>query len=165
MHLTETCEDETPHLLTHVETTPATTYDGAVMETIHDALAAKGLLPEEHVVDAGYLDADLLVSSLEKHEVTLIGPVLPDTRWQAKAEQGFAITNFTIDWRQQQVTCPAGKSSRLWIKTHNRHGKDVIHIKFNPSDCLACPSREHCTKAKSGARMLTLPPDQQRSLA
>ena len=63
------------------------------------------------------------------------------------------------------MTCPAGKSSRLWIKTHNRHGKDVIHIKFNPSDCLACPSREHCTKAKLGARMLTLHPDQQRSLA
>ena len=152
-------------LLTHVETTPATTYDGAVMETIHAALAAKGLLPEEHVVDSGYLDADIVVSSLEKHEVTLVGPVLVDTSWQAKAEQVFAITNFTIDGRQQQVTCPVGKNSRLWIKTHNRHGKDVIHIKFNPSDCLACPSREQCTKAKSGARMLTLHPDQQRAFA
>lgn len=165
VHLTETCDDETPHVITHVETTPATTYDGAVMETIHASLAAKGLLPEEHVVDSGYLDAEILVSSFQEHAVTLVGPVLLDTSWQAKAEQGFAITNFTIDWSQQQVGCPVGKSSRLWIKTYNRHGKDVIHIKFNPADCLACPSREQCTKAKSGARMLTLHPDQQRSLA
>lgn len=120
--MTETCDDETPHVITHVETTPATTYDGAVMETIHASLAAKGLLPEEHVVDSGYLDADILASSLEKHTVTLVGPVLLDTSWQAKAEQGFAITNFTIDWPQQQVVCPAGKTSRLWIKTYNRHG-------------------------------------------
>ncbi len=165
VHVTETCDDETPHVITHVETTPATTYDGAMMETIHASLATKGLLPEEHVVDSGYLDAEILASSLEKHAVTLVGPVLLDTSWQAKAEQGFAITNFTIDWEQQQVVCPVGKTSRLWIKTCNRHGKDVIHIKFNPADCLACPSRERCTKAKSGARMLTLHPDQQRSLA
>ncbi|HEV2659457.1 MAG TPA: IS1182 family transposase [Ktedonobacteraceae bacterium] len=165
VHLTETCDDETPHLITHVETTPATTYDGAVMETIHAALEEKGLLPEEHMVDSGYLDAEILVSSLDDHAVTLVGPVLVDTSWQAKAEQGFAITNFAIDWEQQQVVCPVGKSSRLWIETHNRHGNNVIHIKFNPTDCLACPSRTLCTKAKSGARMLTLHPHQQHYLA
>src|SRR5579859_2899289 len=46
VHLTETCDDETPHLITHVETTPATIYDGAVLETIHAALAEKGLRPQ-----------------------------------------------------------------------------------------------------------------------
>jgi transposase len=53
VHLTETCDNDTPHLITHVETTPATTYDGAVTETIHTALEAKGLLPEEHMIDSG----------------------------------------------------------------------------------------------------------------
>lgn len=51
-------------MITHVETTAATTYDGAVMETIHVSLAEKGLLPEDHVVDSGYLDADILVQSV-----------------------------------------------------------------------------------------------------
>ncbi|GAC1617748.1 MAG: hypothetical protein NVS4B11_07150 [Ktedonobacteraceae bacterium] len=102
-------------------------------------------------MDSGYLDADILVSSLEKHTVTLVGPVLLDTSWQAKAEQGFTITDFTIDWKQQQVVCSVGKTSRLWIKTRNRHGKDVIHIKFNPGDCLACPSRALCTKSQIGS--------------
>jgi transposase len=53
VHLTQTCDGELPHLIPHVETTLATTYDGAVTETIHAALEAKGLLPEEHRVDSG----------------------------------------------------------------------------------------------------------------
>ena len=53
VHLTETCDEELPHLITHVETTPATTYDGAVTVTIHEALEAIALLPEEHIVDSG----------------------------------------------------------------------------------------------------------------
>jgi len=76
--LTETCDDDTPHLITPVETTPATTYDGAVTEIIHAALAAKGLLPEEQRVDSGYLDAEVLVKSLHDHTVTLVGPVAVD---------------------------------------------------------------------------------------
>jgi transposase len=33
-HMTETCEDDTPHVITHVETTPATTPDDNMLETI-----------------------------------------------------------------------------------------------------------------------------------
>src|SRR3712207_7007801 len=37
--------------------------------------AAKGLLPGEHYVDSGYVDAELLVSSRDEHGVSLEGPV------------------------------------------------------------------------------------------
>ncbi len=63
VHLTETCEPDAPHLITQVETTSATTADVAMTQPIHDALQRKGLLPAQHVVDAGYLDAELLVAS------------------------------------------------------------------------------------------------------
>ncbi len=155
---TETCDDETPHLITHVETTTATTYDGAVTETIQTALAAKGLLPEEHIVDSGYLDAELIVSSQKTHGLTLLGPVPLDTSWQAQAATGFDATQFLVDWQQQKVSCPAGKTSRCWTPTHDRHGKDVVHIKFDPKDCRICPCRPLCTQAKTGGRMLTLRP-------
>ena len=165
VHLTETCDDDTPHLITHVETTPATTYDGAVTETIHTALEAKGLLPEEHVLDSGYLDAEVLVSAEQRHKVTLIGPVAADTSWQARDAHGFDKTQFSMDWQAHQVTCPEGKTSRYWIPTHDRHGKAVIHIKFTPADCKECPSRELCTQAKAGARMLAIHPDQEQHQA
>jgi len=51
--LTETCEPDGPHLITQVETTAATTADVALTQPIHDALQRKGLLPAQHVVDAG----------------------------------------------------------------------------------------------------------------
>ena len=53
VHLSETCEEDSPNLITHVETTPATTLDAAVVEDIHGALAQKERLPNLHVVDAG----------------------------------------------------------------------------------------------------------------
>ena len=45
VHLTESCEEDQPHLITHVETTAAPVADGDALETIHDALAADDLLP------------------------------------------------------------------------------------------------------------------------
>jgi hypothetical protein len=52
-----------PNLITHVATTAATVPDVAMTEPIHDSLNAKDLLPGEHVVDAGYTSADLLLAA------------------------------------------------------------------------------------------------------
>jgi transposase len=50
VHLTETCEAETPQVLVNVETTPATTPDDHRVESVHASLAQRGLLPAEHMV-------------------------------------------------------------------------------------------------------------------
>src|SRR5712691_10995096 len=63
VHLTETCDDDEVHLITHVETTPAGVTDSELAAPIHQALANNALLPAEHLMDAGYVDADLLVKS------------------------------------------------------------------------------------------------------
>ncbi len=61
VHVTETCAGEGPHLITHVETTVATTQDVQRTETIPRALAQKDLLPATHLLDSAYLEAALLV--------------------------------------------------------------------------------------------------------
>ena len=48
-HLTESCDAETPDLITHVETTFAGTADVTQTARIHQALEAKQLLPHEHL--------------------------------------------------------------------------------------------------------------------
>jgi transposase len=53
VHLTETCEDEEIHLITHVETTAAGITDSELSAPIHDALAKKDLRPREHFLDSG----------------------------------------------------------------------------------------------------------------
>ena len=42
---------------------------------VHSLLAARGLLPETHLVDAGYVDAALLVASQVDQSVDLLGSV------------------------------------------------------------------------------------------
>ena len=41
---------------------------------IQKALGEKGLLPSRHLVDAGYIDGDLLVQSMDKYAIELFGP-------------------------------------------------------------------------------------------
>ena len=89
VHLTESCDSDLPHLITNVETTPATTNDVEVTSTIHQSLAHKQLLPKKHLLDTGYVDAENLVTSADEYQVELVGRVLSDNSWQNKSQSSF----------------------------------------------------------------------------
>jgi transposase len=156
VHLTETCDPHTPNVITHVETTPATTGDVRMTASIHTALAEKALLPSEHFVDAGYVDADHLVTSHTEHEIDLCGPVQPDASWQGRAGQGFDLACFAIDWQAQTVTCPQGRVSQYWHARQDEAGQDCIAVRFNLADCARCAARSRCTKSRKYPRTLKL---------
>ena len=158
-YLTETCDAETVHLITHVETTPAVIQDVTMAGTIHAALAEKELLPSEHLMDAGFIDAELLVTAPQEWAVEVCGPVKKDVRWQAQAGQGFGLSAFQIDWAAHTVTCPEGQQATAWAEQRNAYDQPIIQVKFKPSICQACPSRALCTQAKRGARSLVLHPN------
>jgi transposase len=158
VHLTETCDENSVHLITHVETTQAHRSDTDQTQPIHEALASKALLPKEHVVDAGYVDGTLLVESLQDFGLELIGPVRPDVSWQAKAPDGYDLSQFQIDWDKQQVTCPEGKHSQSWTPSKDAWDNPTIRIKFSRPDCRLCPHRDLCTKCEGEPRSLTLRP-------
>lgn len=160
VHLTETCGEETPHLITHVETTPAPASDLAALPHIHEALQQHDLLPERHIVDTGYVDAEAVVKSQQDYEIDLFGPTRDDYRWQARESTGFAASQFVVDWQQERATCPAGKTSSSWTQAQDRRGSPVITIKFAVQDCGPCPHRQGCThtQATSPRRTLTVRP-------
>jgi Transposase DDE domain len=162
-HFTETCDDDAPHLITHVETTKASVTDDAVTERIHEALQEKQLLPETHVVDTGYVDAKLLVESQQIYGVDLLGPTREDYHWQAREGKGFAAKHFLVDWEQQHVTCPQGKLSISWTPHTNRYGTETIKVRFSTKDCQHCPCRQDCTKSqtKHPRRLISIHPEQQ----
>jgi transposase len=163
VHLTETCDDDSPHLITHVETTPAPLADDATVPLIHEALAARDLLPGVHLVDTGYVDAEELVSSQQQYGVDLFGPTREDYHWQAREGTGFAADQFIVDWQNECATCPAGQTSSSWTPAQDRRGNPVIKIKFAMQDCRPCPSREQCTHTQSTSprRVLTVRPQEQ----
>jgi transposase len=158
VHLTETCDADQPHLITHVDTTLAATSDVDRPAAIQEALGKKALLPKERLVDAGYVDADLLGTSMATHGVELVGPVRPDVSWQAQHGQGYDVSAFRVAWDAQQVTCPQGKISRCWTPHQDRWGNAVISVKFSHTDCRRCENRSACTRAKTAPRCLTLHP-------
>lgn len=153
VQLTETCEPDHPHLITNVETTPATTSDAQMTDVIHQHLAEKEMLPGEHYVDAAYISAPLLHQSQTDHQVDLVGPVAVDTSWQARAQTGHDVHAFAIDWEHQLVTCPQGNHSRRWTE-HTVRDKPMVTVHFHADDCTSCPARELCTKAETGPRTL-----------
>jgi transposase len=160
VHLTESCEEGTPHLITHVETTSAPVADGEVTTRIHAALAQKSLLPGTHLVDTGYVDAPVLAASQRDYGVELLGPTRADYHWPANEQTGFAASNFKIDWEKQQAICPQERKSVSWTPAKDLQ-RDVIKIKFASTDCGACGSRKQCTRATQARRTLTIRPEEE----
>jgi transposase len=158
VHLTETCDADLPRLITHVHTTVATTQDVSCTKDIQQGLADKSLLPSRHLVDTGYVDAQLLVQSQEKHQVELFGPPRGAKGWQVK-EGGYDQSQFTLDWEKEQATCPEGKTS-IWWGTYRDKGSEETRVKmrFSRTDCSPCPSRAKCVRSTTGrARALVVP--------
>jgi transposase len=124
-HFTETCDEDLPLLITQVTTTIGPTPDGQALPDIHAVLDQRDLLPEQHIVDAGYVDAELLVTSHETYQIDLVGPTAKDHRGPAREQTGYALRDFSIDWEQEQARCPQGQTSSSWTPAKARD-QDVI---------------------------------------
>jgi transposase len=161
VHLTERCDKGLSHLITDIHTTAATATDVKQLGAIQEGLAASGVLPAFRLADSSYVCGSNLVSSHARHKIDLIGPAYKDNTWQAKADEGFDVANFRIDWEKKTVTCPQERQSIRWSETKTARGRSMIHIDFSPDDCTPCPSRSSCTRAKDLARTLTLQPQEE----
>ena len=148
VHLTETCEPETPNLITDVQTVLAPIADWDSLPVIHQGLAKRALLPDQHLVDSGYVDADLLVASRRDFGIDLVGPPRGDQHWQAREKTGFSAEHFRIDWQHQRATCPEGRTSVSWSPVVDNRRTDVIKIRFSEKDCSRCPSLARCVRSK-----------------
>jgi transposase len=157
VHFTETCEDErAPHLITNVETTPATTPDDNMLVQVHESLQKRDLLPAEHLVDKGYTDAETLVESKQKYGVEIMGPVAEDPSWQARSAEGFDKSQFQVDWERKVVTCPAGQQSVSWLPSTYPQNGMKWEARFSRQDCSPCRFRAQCTRAKLEPRIIGL---------
>ena len=156
VHLTEACagadEPMRPQLIVQVQTTVATLQDAQMTATIQEELVKAHLKPEEQIVDTGYVDADLLVSS-QKQGIRLVGPTMPDSSWQAKAGKGFDLAHFSIDWTTGQATCPQGQTSARLSQAGER-----MEIVFAAQTCAVCPVRSDCTRSQTTGRVLHVRP-------
>jgi hypothetical protein len=154
-HLSESCDEDLPNLITDVHTTPATDPDVTATTDIQDKLIARDLAPGEHLMDAGYPSATNFAASAERH-ITLIAPVVTTTGRNAK-KGTFTPADFTIDWDAGQATCPAGALSR----SMRPDARGLVTFRFRVRDCRPCPLRAQCTRAANPnlGRSITIHPE------
>ena len=161
IQLSETSGQNEVHLITQVTTTLATESDMTALEKVHRTLEQKELLPDEHLLDAGYVDAESLISAQRDFGVTMCSPVREKVSWQAKAGQGFDLAGFQIDWEKQVAICPNGQTSTEWRSRQQGKRKPVIQVRFSPAVCRTCAVRSQCTKATTGGRAIAFLPREQ----
>ena len=158
VHFTETCEADAPHLIVEVTPTSATMADGEIIEPLHAHLNEQQILPAQHLMDMGYVDAEILAESQSRYQVDIVGPVMPDTSWASKEAGRFDHRQFQIDWQSHETTCPAGHLSRDWGHIPDRHGQPSLRIRFPLRLCRSCPLHAQCTPV--AAKVLILRPDE-----
>jgi transposase len=160
VHVTESCDEDGPHLITDIQTTPAPLPDVTMTQAIEQALVERDLPPAEHFVDAGYTEAGWLVDSHRQVGITIVGPLRANGTWQAQSRrQGqptYDVTQFRLDWRRHEAICPQGQRSTSWTPYHDRAGNPVIAVKFSRPVCRACPVRPLCTRSARQARQLSV---------
>jgi transposase len=162
VHVTESCDEDKVHLLTQVETSEPNRHDNQLVPTIHQKLQDKQLLPERHLVDAGYMDTELLVDSRTDYDVMLHGPVQVNRRWQANTPDAYQIDDFTIDWDAKRVICPNDKQSVYWSERKDkRNGNDLIYVLFAKNDCFACEQRARCNRSEKHPRAIAFKPKEK----
>ena len=164
-HFTETCDENMPRLVAHADTTTANVHEAMRTEPIHAALAAKGLAPAEHLVDAAYTSAEHLIAARERHDIDLVGPQRRNLTWQSTSDGAFDAADFAVDWDRQVACCPEGKASVSWkiySSPGRARGRPLVHARFRPADCRACSSRPRCTRSPSQGRVLSFFPRREQ---
>ena len=92
----------------------------------------------------------------QAYQVDLVGPTAKDYRWQAREHNGYALTDFSIDWEHEQARCPQGQTSSSWTPTWTRN-QEIIKIKFGFATCggLSSPFSVYKGQATKPVRAAT----------
>jgi transposase len=131
--------------------------DEGVLRAIQTDLAEKDLLPEQHLVDAGYVTIANLVKTSADYGVDLVGPTLK-TRLLSSGDwlgshaflHRLASRDGHLPTGPDQFELDTGPGRR-----QTAHQGEVFAIR----DCQVCPSRTSCTGTTR--RSLTLHPREQ----
>ncbi len=165
VHMTETCDQDPacPHLISHVETTVATLQDTDVLGLIQEQLRTKQLAPAEHYVDQGYPSGPELVRQA-RLGTQIVGPVGQDTSWQERAQAGYGVDDFELDWQTKLAMCPQGQLNVGWRESRDSRQQPRVVIRFGEATCRACAMREACTHGQEGRTLTLRPPEVHAAL-
>jgi transposase len=144
LQVTETDDEDAPHLLTDMAITSSVETDYQALSPIQDRLEDRDVLPREHLGDAGYVTEDNLVASA-KRGIDLIGPAKQDTQVQARLAEGITLEQFRVDFDTLTAVCPGGQQAIVGTSK----GKRLV-FRFSKAGCAACLLRPRCCTGEGG---------------
>lgn len=150
--MTETANPGEVNFVTDIETDDANDGDSESIDGIHRRLDDRGLSPQHHYVDQGYVSGANLAHSA-KRSVELKGPIARDT---SSKPAGFKQADFVLDFEQQVATCPRGQTSVSWLPRPQPDGHVGAHVLFRLK-CASCPDRAVCAPGRSGRSLEVSP--------
>ena len=124
-------------------------------EPVHDMLAAAGLLPDEHAVDAGYTSADLLLAARARG-ITLLGPLL--AKLAAGPHRGIHRRGVHHRLGPPAGHLPPGRHQHQVEPVRPAGEQKAIVVRFAAASCQACPAKDQCTSSSRTGRQLSLRP-------
>jgi hypothetical protein len=141
---TYSTKEEQLSLITHVSVAPAQHSDAhALIPAIEDT-TARGLGPEQVLVDSLYGSDDNCEKAKELG-VEVVSPVMGRPEGEA-----MTLADFGVDNRGQIASCPQGQVPRKTKQRGARHS-----AVFSREICERCPQRQHCP-VKRGKRGYSL---------
>jgi transposase len=152
LQVTETDDDDQPHLITDIALTSSVEADTIALAAIAERQAARDVLPSERFVDQGYVSGATLDAAAQRGE-DLIGPAsTADPSPQARMVDGLTQDHFQLDLVAQVATCPAGQTAQ------GRVEKDgTIRFAFAAEACAGCVLRPRCCTGTGGRRLTSSP--------
>jgi transposase len=151
LQVTESEDEQLPHLLTDIAMTSSVQTDAQALPAIQERLQQRGVPPKEQFADKAYVNGPTLAAS-EQQGIDLMGPIQGDTSPQARQPDGLSLEHFTLDRQACTATCPAGQVAQGHLGQEG-----ALTFSFAKAVCLACPCRPRCC-AGQGGRTLTVGP-------
>jgi transposase len=152
LQVTETDDEEMPHLITDSAITSSVEGDTTALGAIAARQAARAVLPSERYVEQAYVSGGTLSASAERGE-DLIGPApSSDPSPQARMVDGLTQAHFLLDLETLLATCPAGATA-----VGRLHSDGTIRFEFARDRCSGCALRPRCCTGKGGRRLTTSP--------
>ncbi len=144
VQVTETDDEDQPHLITDIAATCSSHTDYTALPEIQARLKARQCLLSKQYADSGYVSGPNLAHSAQR-EIDLIGPVFAVISRQSKIPQGITTKQFVIDIVKGQATCPAGHSV---LPDFGWAGK--VRFRFPEEVCATCALRSRCCTGQRG---------------
>lgn len=149
------CTDASKKIIVAVDTTQAGTDYDELVEGIDAVEANTGHIPEQLVVDGGYIKNANIEEAAERG-IDLIGPVAESNPEASLKKRGvgpdFYPDKFRYDERTDTFTCPAEKSLTFQRRSQ-REGRIDHQYRAKAVDCNNCPFRDQCWP-KGSPRMI-----------